>query len=114
MTTEPIRPRMPIPTISQLEEAHRTFCQHEPRDLFYRAARDLIERARHGDSTLSLPEALAVLLLTWNRAFYRFRKLAEPHLTELERLLTCHIIVRLLKPSKPDLSLASKKKMRRL
>ena len=58
---------MPIPTISQLEEAHRTVRQHEPRDLFYQAARDLAERTRHGDSALSLPEALAVLL-TWNRA----------------------------------------------
>ncbi len=63
----------PIPTLKDLEWAHRTFEEEEPRGLFYKAASDLVERAIKGDSTLSLSEAVAVLLQTWNAQYYRVR-----------------------------------------
>ncbi len=63
----------PEPTLKDLEWARRTFEEEEPRGLFYKAASDLVERAIRGESTLSLSEAVAVLLQTWNAQYYRFR-----------------------------------------
>jgi hypothetical protein len=64
-----------ILTVSDLKKAHSIFRTKEPRDLFYRAATELVRLALE-DSNSSLPvaDALAVLLQTWNSAYYRFRK----------------------------------------
>lgn len=63
----------PMPTAREMEEARTTFEARESRDLFYRAATELIRLAATEDAALSLSEALAVLLQTWNRAFYQYR-----------------------------------------
>lgn len=54
----------------ELERARELFEAHEPRDLFYRVALDLLERTRAGESDFSVAEPLAVVLQTWNRRFY--------------------------------------------
>lgn len=81
-------PRPSGPSLSELEEAHRCFLEHEPRDLFYRVAIDLLRLAREGATHITAAEALAGLLLTWNQLFYRFRPASEKVLVEdLDRFL---------------------------
>ena len=69
------------------------FETHEPRDLFYRVALDLLQRTRAGQSDFSVPEALAVVLQTWNRRFY-ISKFGVPfdakHFADIEGLLARH------------------------
>jgi hypothetical protein len=62
-----------VPTLSQLHWARRAYERNDLGDLFYRAATDLVGRVRKRQSALTLAEALAVLLQSWNASFYRFR-----------------------------------------
>jgi hypothetical protein len=62
----------PRPCPDDLVNSRRAFEANEPRDLFYRAATELVALAREGRTSLTLAEALAVLLQTWNKAYYRF------------------------------------------
>lgn len=78
------------PTIKEINKAHEIFGTNEPRDLFYHAATELVALAIRGATSLSLAEALAVLLQTWNRAFYRFRKFSLQHFSDIERCLNHH------------------------
>jgi len=57
---------MEIPTIQDLDQVHKDFEILEPRDLFYRAATELVDLAISGKTKLSLAEAIAVLLQAWN------------------------------------------------
>lgn len=75
------------PSIQDLEEARRVFEEREPRDLFYRAATELVALSLEGKTALTVAEALAVLLQTWNRMFYRYRKFNSQHFADIERLL---------------------------
>jgi len=59
-------------THQDLSNARKTFHKKETRDLFYRVATYLISQAIDGDHTFTVPEALAVLLKTWNAQYYRF------------------------------------------
>jgi hypothetical protein len=84
------RPMLPAPSVADLLRARTQYKQVEPRDLFYRAAADLLNRAYGADSVLNLGEALAVLLFTWNQAFYRYHPPGPEHITAIERLLAAH------------------------
>jgi hypothetical protein len=75
------------PTPEDIETAHKVFPEHEPRDLAYRAAAELVALAIRGDAGLSATEALAVLLLSWNRAFYRFAKFDAQHFVDIEEVV---------------------------
>lgn len=59
------------PAIPEIEAAREAFQSNEPRDLFYRAATELVDLAIRGKTSLSVAEALAVLLQTWNQAYYQ-------------------------------------------
>src|SRR5258708_2422669 len=59
------------PTITQLKRAHSTFADKEARDLFYRVATELVDRAFKQRTRISIGESIAVLLATWNRRFYQ-------------------------------------------
>jgi hypothetical protein len=87
----------PVVTLSALKHAHSVFELKEPRNLFYRAATELISLAHDGKTRLSLGEALAVLLQTWNREYYRFRKFDAAHFEGIERL--CRELRRLCPPA---------------
>ena len=63
-----------VPTTQELEEARGAFEINEPRDLFYRAATELVKLTLQGVTSLNVTEALAVLLQTRNKAFYRYNK----------------------------------------
>jgi len=77
-------------TLEQLKAAHKAFVEHEPRDLFYKAAIELVRLVFEGKTKLTLAEALAVLLQTWNRAFYRYTPFDSRHFDEIEGLLNRH------------------------
>lgn len=77
-------------TIREIEAARQAFEAHEPRDLFYRAATELVALALNGRTSLSVAEALAVLLQTWNKMFYRYRRFDSQHFADIERLIRDH------------------------
>lgn len=76
------------PSPTEVEEAHHRFLENEPRDLFYRAATELTELVLKGQTCLTLSEAIAVLLQTWNRAYYQYFRFNQRHFAEIDRLLT--------------------------
>ena len=78
------------PSIQDIMAAREAFEANEPRDLFYRAATELVTLALDGKTSLSVAEALAVLLQTWNKAFYRYYKFDNQHFAEIERLIEDH------------------------
>jgi hypothetical protein len=78
------------PTIQDIEAARQAFEDKEPRDLFYRAATELVALALGGKTSLSVAEALAVLLQTWNKKFYQYRRFDSRHFADIERLIRDH------------------------
>jgi hypothetical protein len=82
--------RATIPKPRDLERARAVFREHEPRDVFYRAALELVEGALRGDSRLKVSEALAVLLQTWDKAYYQHRSFDEQHMLDLDHLCESH------------------------
>lgn len=81
-----------MPSRDDLALARRTFQDREARDVFYRAASELVDLSlRRLTSSLSTAEALAILLKTWNVTYYRFHKRFGPsHFAEIENLLERH------------------------
>lgn len=75
------------PTNDEVVIAHNLFLQNEPRDLFYRTAIFLIELSINQNGELSIAEAISVLLQTWNKSYYRFRKFNDEHYQQIENLL---------------------------
>ena len=77
-----------MPSIQDLKKARQVFETNEPRDLFYRAAIDLVALSLEGKTSLSVAESLAVLLQTWNKMFYQYRKFDNQHFVDIERLIS--------------------------
>jgi len=75
------------PTIQDIEEARKVFEEIDPRKLFYRAATELVELTISGKTSLTLAEAIAVLLQTWNRPFYRYRSFDSQHFSDIDGLI---------------------------
>jgi hypothetical protein len=76
--------------ISEMKKARSVFEANEPRNLFYRAATELVRLAVDKETSLSVVDALAVLLQTWNRAYYRYRKFDARHFEEINSLYRKH------------------------
>src|SRR5262252_1623608 len=74
-------------TSADVKAARNSFEANEPRDLFYRAATELVDLALRGATSLTVAEALAVLVQTWNKACYRFHKFDKAHFASMEKLL---------------------------
>ena len=84
-------PEIHMPTVREIDAARKVFLQHEPRDLFYRVATDLIDMSIHETTQFTVGEALGVLLQTWNKSYYRFRGgFSEAHLQGIEDLVNSH------------------------
>jgi len=81
---------VPMPTTQDIETARQLFEANEPRGLFYRAATELVALALDGKISLSVAEAVAVLLQSWNRMFYRYRKFDSQHFADIEQLIETH------------------------
>jgi len=76
-----------FPAARDLQQAHFRFLDAEPRDLFYRAATELVDRALRGQASLTIAEAVAVLLQTWNRSYYQYRRFDGQHFAEIDALI---------------------------
>ena len=85
-------PPIHTPTVEELKDARRRFREYEPRDLFYRVASELIDLALVGETRITVAEALAVLLQTWNAQYYQFRPFTEEHFREIEKLLQTDLV----------------------
>jgi hypothetical protein len=79
-----------MPTIDEIARARQLFEEYEPRDLFYRVATELIELALDGRTSVSVAEALSVLLQTWNAMYYRFHPFDSKHFSDIEKLITAN------------------------
>lgn len=85
------RTGLKAPTLDELAWARQRYREIEPRDLFYRAATEFVARAAEGTNTsLTLGEALAVLLFTWNRAYYQYHPANAIHIAAIETLINRH------------------------
>lgn len=78
------------PSYDDLVRAHKAFRAHESRDLFYRAATALVRLAREGAVDLTTGEAIAVLLRTWNSAYYRYHPNGAADYAIIEELIARH------------------------
>jgi len=78
------------PSVAEVRAARERFREVEPRGLFYRAATELVDLALSHKTKLSVSEAIAVLLQTWNVTFYRFNKFDAGHFDKLDTLLKQH------------------------
>lgn len=84
--------RIPVlPTDAEVAAKRPIYAAAEPRDLAYNVARDLIERAYAGEERFSRGDGVAILLMSWNAGFYRFRPDLGRKLTaELDALIGAH------------------------
>jgi len=62
------------PGRDDLARVYEAFRARESRDLFYRAATALVRLARDGTVDLTTGGAVAVLLRTWDSAYYRYHR----------------------------------------
>lgn len=80
-----------LPSSLEVTAAHEQYLRVEGRDVVYRVARHLVEQAYNGDAQFTVAEGVAVLLLSWNAAFYRPRPvLTRTLVDDLDRLIQAH------------------------
>jgi hypothetical protein len=86
-----VQPITQLPTAADVAIAHGEYLRVEGRDVVYRVARDLVERGYRRESGFTVGDAVAVLLLSWNAAFYRPRPMLVRTLADdLDRLIAAH------------------------
>jgi hypothetical protein len=78
------------PSWKDIKKARIAFEENEPRDLFYRVATVLIQQATEGNTELSIADAVAALLQTWNQSYYRYHKFDAVHFAEIQRVIKEH------------------------
>ncbi len=76
-----------MPSVDDLEKAHKIFFEKEKRDVFYRAAILLMPLALSGQITLSAADVLEIVLQSWNSQFYRFHPWSPGHHHDIEQLV---------------------------
>jgi hypothetical protein len=75
-------------TLAEVRAARKAFETNEPRDLFYRSATELVGLALREPDRLAVADALAILLQTWNKNYYRSHKAFDAaHFAEIDALL---------------------------
>jgi hypothetical protein len=82
-----------VPTVAELNRAHKMYEQNEPREVFYRAAIELLGLRRSNKTSITLVESLAVLLQSWNARYYvsqHHGRFPREHFTGLKKLLQRH------------------------
>ena len=84
------RMTLQTPTIRDIEAARKAFETRVPRDLFYRAATELVRLTMDGKTSLTIAEALAVLLQTWNPPYYRHRTFDSQRFCDIQHLHNEH------------------------
>jgi hypothetical protein len=76
---------------ADIEKAHQLFEENEPRDLFYKAASELMELAINGKTKITVSEAIGVLLQTWNKAYYQYHRFDNAHIKKIDDLINRNI-----------------------
>jgi hypothetical protein len=80
-----------LPSDAEVVAKRPIYDAAEPRDLAYNVSRDLIERAYAGEGRFSRGDGVAILLMSWNSGFYRFRPdLGRQLAPALEELIEEH------------------------
>lgn len=80
-----------LPNDDAVQAKRRVYAAAEPRDLAYKVARSLIQGARGTGSEFSAGDGVAILLMSWNAGFYRFRPGPMRTLAaDLDRLIARH------------------------
>lgn len=69
---------------SELLRGSRQFKKIEKRDIFYGVATKLIKKSKNPEDTV---DALFIILLTWNKAYYRYNTFDEKHYMKLKRII---------------------------
>ena len=82
-------------TATELKRAHKVFERAEPREVFYKAARKLIDLTENGDGhpDITRAEAVSVLLQSWNARYYVSKhhgRFPHEHFKALDKLLKRH------------------------
>jgi hypothetical protein len=75
-------------TVIDIANARTAYETNEPRDLFYKVATELVSLSLANKTVLLISESIAVLLQTWNREYYRFRKFDAQHFADIDKLLS--------------------------
>ncbi len=78
------------PTIEDLEFARATLERNEPRAFFYKVATELVDLALRSATNLSIAEAMAVLLQTWNSDYFQYRPFDRQHCADIERVVATY------------------------
>ena len=74
----------PSPTLDELAETRRVFRLCEKRGLYYWVALDLLRLSDEGQTWITTSEALAVLLESWNSAYFRYHPYGDETTLDLE------------------------------
>jgi hypothetical protein len=95
VTAEPARlehaAEIELPSDAEVAASRSVYAQAEPRDIAYKVARDLVERNGRDGSGLTRADGVAILLMSWNAGFYRFRPdLMRTLVADLDRLIQRH------------------------
>ena len=71
-----MKQKQPMPTLAHLQKAHEEFKRIEPRDFFYWSVTKLVAAVLDTEDKIcsvdELVRALMMLLMTWNKNYYRF------------------------------------------
>jgi hypothetical protein len=80
-----------LPSDAEVAAKRIVYAQAEPRDIAYRVARYLIGLNGQDGSGFTRADGVAILLMSWNAGFYRFRlDLSRTLLADLDRLIARH------------------------
>jgi len=82
-----------VPTVQDLEKAHQYYYNEvSTEDVFYRVATELVNLTMHKKTKdVNLADAIAILLETWNQAYFRFNPSASKRiLPSIKELLKKH------------------------
>ena len=95
VTADPVHPHpgveVELPSDAEVAAKRIVYAQAEPRDIAYKVARHLIRLNGQDGSGFTRADGVAILLMSWNAGFYRFRPdLSRTLLAALDRLIARH------------------------
>ena len=78
-----------LPSDGEVVKARAIYREAEPRDIAYRVSRYIVDH--HDSAGFSRGEGIAILLMSWNAGFYRFRPaLRQTLIADLNELIARH------------------------
>lgn len=84
-------PNHPL-SLTDVSSARVEYETRVPGDLFYKVATSLVSIALDGNPRVSIAEAIALMLQTWNKQYYQYQGgFKTEHFTEIKDLLSSHL-----------------------